>query len=218
LFHLLDHLDIQFVNQYRINNVKQRTINSVSQTQVIFGVLLQQFLQALLSIFSLSLGAGDPWAGDVPWWGSIIQYFVAMLFVDSWQYWWHRYMHENKWLYRNIHAYHHRLNITYAFGALYNHPIEGFILDTVGATVGIILSGMNMKVALLFVCLSTMKTIDDHSGYRFPFDPFFIIFRNNAKYHDYHHKIPIYNFSQPFFTFWDNLCGTDHDLNEKRSK
>jgi sphinganine C4-monooxygenase len=212
LFHLLDVMDLSTVSKYRINKLESREKNPVSPTQVILGVLLQQLLQALLSIISLSLGANDPWMGEVSWWGSVIQFIVAMLIVDSWQYWWHRYMHENKWLYRHIHSYHHRLNITYAYGALYNHPIEGFILDTIGGTVAVILSGMSMNVALLFICLSTMKTIDDHSGYRFPFDPFYMMFRNNAKYHDYHHKIPTHNFSQPYFTLWDLYCGTDHDM------
>ncbi|MCD7471145.1 Arf guanine nucleotide exchange factor sbh1 [Datura stramonium] len=44
----------------------------------------------------------------------------------------HRYMHQNKFLYKHIHAQHHRLIVPYAFGALYNHPLEGLILDTIG--------------------------------------------------------------------------------------
>jgi sphinganine C4-monooxygenase len=60
-----------------------------------------------------------------------------------------------------------------------------------------------------FTC-STIKTVDDHSGYAFPWDPLQHITSNNAAYHDIHHQgwgIKT-NFSQPFFTFWDRLLGT----------
>lgn len=57
---------------------------------------------------------------------------------------------------------------------------------------------------------STIKTIDDHCGYAFPFDPLQHITSNNAAYHDIHHQswgIKT-NFSQPFFTIWDRLLNT----------
>ena len=46
------------------------------------------------------------------------QFVVAMLVLDTWQYFMHRYMHHNKFLYRHIHSQHHRLVVLYAFGAL----------------------------------------------------------------------------------------------------
>lgn len=41
-------------------------------------------------------------------------------------------------------------------------------------------------------------------------DPIQRIFSNNARYHDLHHEPrgARYNFSQPFFTFWDDVMGT----------
>jgi Fatty acid hydroxylase superfamily len=45
--------------------------------------------------------------------------------MDGWQYFWHRAFHESRFLYRNFHSHHHRLYVPYAFGALYNHPLEG---------------------------------------------------------------------------------------------
>lgn len=45
--------------------------------------------------------------------------------MDAWQYAMHRAFHENKFLYRNFHSHHHRLYVPYAYGALYNHPVEG---------------------------------------------------------------------------------------------
>jgi sphinganine C4-monooxygenase len=139
-----------------------------------------------------------------------IQYVVAVVILDSWQYFLHRAMHLNKWLYTTFHSRHHRLYVPYAYGALYNHPFEGFMLDTVGAGTAYKLSCMTPRQGMVFFVFSCIKTVDDHCGYSLPWDPLQHISSNNAAYHDIHHQswgIKT-NFSQPFFTFWDKLLGT----------
>lgn len=98
----------------------------------------------------------------------------------------------------------------YAFGALYNHPVEGFLLDTAGTGIGFLVSGMTNRQAMWFFTFSTIKTVDDHCGYAFPWDPLQRFTSNNAAYHDIHHQSwgIKSNFSQPFFIFWDRLLGT----------
>lgn len=98
----------------------------------------------------------------------------------------------------------------YAYGALYNHPLEGFLLDTLGASIAYKIAGMNTRQGMVFFTASTFKTVDDHCGYALPWDPLQHITSNNAGYHDVHHQswgIKT-NFSQPFFTFWDRVLGT----------
>ncbi|KAH8673908.1 sphinganine hydroxylase-like protein Sur2 [Xylariales sp. PMI_506] len=153
-----------------------------------------------------------------------IQLFCAILFVDTWQYTLHRAMHMNKWMYVNWHSRHHRLYVPYAYGALYNHPVEGFLLDTLGAGLAYLLTGMSPRQGMLFFVSSTFKTVDDHCGYALPWDPLQHITSNNATYHDIHHQswgIKT-NFSQPFFTFWDSVLGTmwkgDTSLKYERSR
>ncbi|KAI9876778.1 MAG: hypothetical protein M1830_005723 [Pleopsidium flavum] len=139
-----------------------------------------------------------------------LQFSLAILVVDTWQYFLHRAMHMNKWLYTTFHSRHHRLYVPYAFGALYNHPFEGFLLDTLGASIAFKLAGMSTRQGMWFFTGSTIKTVDDHCGYALPFDPLQHITSNNAGYHDIHHQswgIKT-NFSQPFFTFWDRVLGT----------
>lgn len=133
-----------------------------------------------------------------------------MLVMDTWQYFVHRYMHQNKYLYRHIHSQHHRLVVTYAIGALYNHPLEGLLLDTVGGAISFLVSGMTARTAVIFFCFATVKTVDDHCGLWLPGNVFHMIFRNNTAYHDVHHQLQgtKYNYSQPFFPIWDVLLGT----------
>lgn len=67
-----------------------------------------------------------------------------------------------------------------------------------------------MRQSMWFFTGSTIKTVLDHGGYEFPYDPLNWIFPNNAAYHDIHHQswgIKT-NFSQPFFTYLDRLGGT----------
>lgn len=139
-----------------------------------------------------------------------LQFTAGVIIIDTWEYALHRAMHMNKWLYVTFHSRHHRLYVPYAYGALYNHPVEGFLLDTLGAGLGYLITGMTLRQSLFFFTGSTIKTVLDHSGYEFPWDPLHYIFPNNAAYHDIHHQswgIKT-NFSQPFFIFWDRLGGT----------
>jgi len=139
-----------------------------------------------------------------------LQFLLGILVVDTWQYFLHRAMHMNRWLYVTFHSRHHRLYVPYAYGALYNHPFEGFLLDTLGTGLAYLVSGMTVRQSMWFFTCSTIKTVDDHCGYSLPFDPLQLITSNNAGYHDIHHQSwgIKSNFSQPFFTFWDRLLDT----------
>ncbi|KAL2124066.1 hypothetical protein VTJ04DRAFT_431 [Mycothermus thermophilus] len=138
------------------------------------------------------------------------QIWLAVVFLDTWQYFWHRAMHMNKWMYTHWHARHHRLYVPYAYGALYNHPVEGFVLDTVGAGLAYKVAMLSPRMGLVFWTFGVLKTVDDHCGYALPWDPLQRLSSNNAAYHDIHHQswgIKT-NFSQPFFTVWDRWLGT----------
>ncbi|CAO3702773.1 unnamed protein product [Rhizopus stolonifer] len=141
-----------------------------------------------------------------------VQFFIAMFVVDTHQYILHRMAHSVKFLYKHMHSHHHRLYVPYAFGALYNHPLEGFLLDTCGAALAFELAGMSPRLGMYFFTFSTLKTVNDHCGYYFPWDPLTVCFGNNVIYHDIHHQ-PYgikTNFAQPFFTFWDRLLNTEY--------
>jgi sphinganine C4-monooxygenase len=158
------------------------------------------------------------------WWViPTVRLLLAMVVLDTWQYFLHRLMHLNRFLYKHLHSVHHRLYVPYAFGALYNHPIEGFVLDTLGALLTETVTGLSVRQAMLFFVLSTCKTVDDHCGYSLPFDPLQMLSGNTADYHDIHHQaIGIKsNFSQPWFVHWDVILGTRmtrQDIEERRAK
>ncbi|GAB4839994.1 Arf guanine nucleotide exchange factor sbh2 [Ancistrocladus abbreviatus] len=187
--------------------------NLVSKGAVIRGVLLQQAVQAIVATILFKV-TGDSNEGATEQNASILvlarQFLIAMVVLDTWQYFMHRYMHQNKFLYKHIHSLHHRLVVPYAYGALYNHPLEGLILDTIGGAISFLISGMSTRASIFFFSFATIKTVDDHCGLWLPGNLFHIFFKNNSAYHDVHHQLygSKYNFSQPFFVTWDRILGT----------
>ncbi|KAL8292482.1 hypothetical protein RQP46_001094 [Phenoliferia psychrophenolica] len=156
-------------------------------------------------------GEVESLASWIYWWGvPAVQLLVALVVLDAWQYFWHRVVHESNFLYRKIHSWHHLLYAPYAFGALYNHPLEGFLLDTFGAALAHSVAQMTTRQGILFFALSTAKTVDDHCGFKFPWDPFQILFGNSADYHDIHHQLGGFkkNYEQPWFRYLDYFLGT----------
>lgn len=203
------------LDNYRLHTRKEeeQQKKSVPLASVVKGVLLQQLVQAtvaqgLFLVTSKANASGVTIQPSIP--VQIVQIVIAMLVMDTWQYFVHRYMHQNKFLYRHVHSQHHRLVVPYAIGALYNHPLEGLLLDTFGGALSFLVSGMTARTAVIFFCFAVIKTVDDHCGLWLPGNVFHLFFQNNTAYHDIHHQLQglKYNYSQPFFPIWDKLLGT----------
>ncbi|KAG6897392.1 hypothetical protein C0992_002055 [Termitomyces sp. T32_za158] len=205
---ILQHI-IQTALGFLWLSTEGKPVNHIEKMQQIAAVL-RQFTS--WAVDQESLEVVEPHILYYVYWWAIpaIQLISAMFVIDTWQYFLHRLMHINKSLYKHFHSVHHRLYVPYAFGSLYNHPFEGFLLDSLGAGLAEYLTGMSVRQATLLFVFSTLKTVDDHCGYSLPFDPLQLMSGNNADYHDIHHQVIGIksNFSQPFFVHWDVLCGT----------
>ncbi|XP_073130835.1 sphinganine C4-monooxygenase 2-like [Henckelia pumila] len=196
------------LEKYRLHPQKEEDDkNIVPKKEVVKGVLLQQALQAAVAslLYAIIRSKFESAAGGQ---SSVVvvavQFVVAMVVLDTWQYFMHRYMHHNKFLYRHIHSYHHRLVVPYGFGALYNHPLECLVMDTIGGVLAFLVSGMSPRAAIFFFSFTALKIVDDHCGLRLPWNLFQLLFSNNSAYHDIHHSLhgSKYNFAQPFFVMW----------------
>lgn len=241
-FHIIDVYEL--AEMYRIHPSEEEVLrNKASLRDVILDVVLQHIIQSIfgLAVYKLDTPPrpGQDWEqmwvlrhnylppyvpDAVLYYGymygfSVLKLAAAITFVDTWQYWLHRIMHMNKTLYRRFHSRHHRLYVPYAYGALYNDPVEGFLLDTAGTGIAGFITFLSPRETIFLYTFATLKTVDDHCGYRLPFDLFQIIFPNNSIYHDIHHQNwgIKNNFSQPFFTIWDRWFGTQYKfVNEYR--
>ncbi|CAN0928295.1 Very-long-chain aldehyde decarbonylase GL1-9 [Linum grandiflorum] len=205
------------LDRYRLHPRKEEDDQKklVPFRSVVKGVLIQQLVQASLGsfIFYLTSKISPPTTQThqqhPPIELQAAQFIIAMFVVDAWQYFAHRYMHQNKFLYRRVHSQHHRLVIPYAIGTLYNHPAEA-VSDTIGAGLAYLVSGMGPRTAVFFFSFHVVKTVDDHCGMLLPWNILRFVFYNNGAYHDIHHQLQgsKYNYSQAFFSIWDRVFGT----------
>ncbi|PKA65199.1 Sphinganine C(4)-monooxygenase 2 [Apostasia shenzhenica] len=182
----------------------------VPKRSVVKGVLLHQTIQISLSLFVFALLPRRDQRRQPPVHVIALQFFVGMVLMDSWQYFVHRTLHMNNFLYKHIHSKHHKLIVPYAFGAQYLHPLEGLFSDGLAGALAVVASGMTPRTATFFISFSTVKAIDDHSELWVPWNLLHLLFRNNSAYHRIHHQ-PYgmkFNFSNPFFVTWDKLLGT----------
>ncbi|GAY36320.1 hypothetical protein CUMW_021400 [Citrus unshiu] len=63
----------------------------------------------------------------------------------------------HNWIFVIPTCIHHRLIVPYAIGALYNHPLEGLLLDTLGGALSFLVSGMTARTAVIFFCFAVIK-------------------------------------------------------------
>ncbi|XP_074580140.1 sphinganine C4-monooxygenase 1-like isoform X2 [Curcuma longa] len=203
------------LDSYRLHPRKEEQSNNLaSKAEVVKGVLLQQVIQATLTLLLTKLAGDDPnrHKPETTTAAAAARFFVAMVVFDSWQYFVHRCMHHNRLLYRKFHSWHHRIVAPYAFAAQYNHPVDGVLTETVAGALAYLVSGMSPATAAAFFCFATVKGIDDHCGLLLPWNPFHLVFGNNAAYHEVHHRRrgggSTHNYAQPFFVAWDKIMGT----------
>lgn len=66
--------------------------------------------------------------------------------------------------------------------------MEAFVFDTIGTIGSIAIAQLTTRQAMWFVTLSTMKSLDDHCGYKLPWDPFQWLGEQDTEFHDIHHQ------------------------------
>ncbi|GAX85516.1 hypothetical protein CEUSTIGMA_g12932.t1 [Chlamydomonas eustigma] len=210
-YDMLDILSPSFLQQFRVTRISRGPDNRLSKGHVVQRVLLQHLIQFSLGMLVVLVDTDQCTMKPAKGWvQSCLQFGLGMFIMDTYQFWIHRWMHVNRYLYKHLHSHHHRLNIPYAYGALYNHPLEALLLDTLGGVITLYASGMSCEVGTWLMTFATIKTVLDHSGYIFPINPLHDLFPNSAAYHDIHHDVRNIkkNYSQPFFTHWDWLMGS----------
>ncbi|XP_078444741.1 sphinganine C4-monooxygenase 2-like [Wolffia australiana] len=201
------------VEKYRLRpREEENSKNLVSKGQVVRGVILQQAVQATASLIFCKVfeDPGSKVNAEQSYFAVASQFIVAMVVFDAWQFLMHRLMHWSTFLYRTLHSRHHLLVVPYPYGAQFNHPLDGLIIESMSGGLAYALSGMSQRAAVVFYSLTILKAVDDHCGLYIPWNPIHIIFRNNAAYHDVHHQLAgaKYNHAQSFFTIWDQMCGS----------
>lgn len=149
-------------------------------------------------------------SNDLPIWYVILAQLVFFILLDDFLYYcMHRYMHENKWLLRNIHGVHHLIHNTCGINGNYMHWVE-FTLTAALTLVGPLLIGAHIYVIWLWVIIRQIEGADGHIGYDIPWNPMHLLpVYEGPVYHDFHHAKFKGNYAG-FLPYLDKYLGKTH--------
>ena len=136
-----------------------------------------------------------------------VQLFIILIFDDTFFYFLHRSMHENKYIYKKIHKIHHRANSPMTIDYLYVHPLE-WMSGFIGPFIGILLlGGVSIYAFWLYLIVRNLHELDIHSGLKSSFLNRLFPFSGTNEHHDLHHAKRDGNYSSTF-TLWDTIFKT----------
>jgi len=129
---------------------------------------------------------------------------MYLSFVEFGIYWVHRTLHTNKFLYKYVHALHHKYNSPNdlsPWASIAFNPIDG-ILQASPYVVGLFFVPCHYFTHMLMLFFTGIWATNIHDALNCDFEPVM-----GSKYHTIHHTHYHYNFGQ-FFTFCDRIFGT----------
>jgi Delta7-sterol 5-desaturase len=135
---------------------------------------------------------------------------LLWLIDDAWFYAVHRLLHANKFLFKHVHAVHHRSVAVNPFTSLSFHWLEPFLL-TLWVIPVIFIVPIYAPVLAVLQLIGLLDNIKSHLGYeiypawlnRSP-----LRFLTTSTYHNLHHTKFKGNYGV-HFRFWDKLCATE---------
>lgn len=146
--------------------------------------------------------------GGVPY--LLLSFFLYLVVQDGYYYWAHRLMH-HPWLFRWMHAGHHRSRQPTPFASFAFDPAEAALT---GWVLPVMVFIVPVHLALIMVLLALMSTVAvfNHSGWEIL--PRWLVTGPvggqliSATHHSYHHLRFDRNYGL-YFRLWDRLMGTD---------
>jgi sterol desaturase/sphingolipid hydroxylase (fatty acid hydroxylase superfamily) len=140
----------------------------------------------------------------------VFQVIFAFVIDDIFFYFYHRWLHENKFMLKNVHSIHHRATKPFPLEYLYAHPIE-WMLGMIGAFLGfailLIFMPVNIYAFWIFGALRNLHEIHIHSDLELPVSSK-IPLLSKTKHHDDHHAKLTGNYSSTFM-WMDRLFKTN---------
>lgn len=198
-----------WIQKYKIQNDKEVTFSQVWDT------LTLTFWNHVLYVLPAAVAQWiwtppTPLPVLAPTMYEFVWHQVASIIVFDFQYFvWHLTHHKVRFLYKHIHALHHRYHSPFVWVTQYLHPWE---LITVGflTTTNSWFFNCHPLTVWSYMLLSIVVSVEAHIGFDFPFClchwfPFDLV--GGAPKHDMHHLKPWTNFA-PFFNHMDKLCNS----------
>ena len=145
-----------------------------------------------------------PWTIDgLPIAAQVAIGYVAITFV---YYWWHRWRHEVRLLWRCVHQLHHSPSRIEVITSFYKHPFEILLNSFLSTAILYLLVGVSREAAAIAVLVTGVAELFYHWNVRTPYWLGFVIQRPEA--HCVHHQRGVHSFNYSDLPVWDMLFGT----------
>lgn len=184
-----------------------REIQYSISTVIVFGglnvLLLALIITNRVEIYSDPLQHGAVWL--------TVSLPILIVWQDFHFYWTHRLLH-TRWLFRNVHAVHHRSRQPSPFAAYSFHPIEA-VNNSLGLISALMAVPVNEVVLSIFLVHQIVRSTHGHAAvetmqHGFTQSKFWGHFITTTHHH-MHHENPRGNFGL-WFTWLDRIFGTEH--------
>jgi sterol desaturase/sphingolipid hydroxylase (fatty acid hydroxylase superfamily) len=130
----------------------------------------------------------------------VFQVVFAFVIDDIFFYFYHRWLHENKFMLKNIHSIHHKASKPFPLEYLYAHPFE-WLMGMIGAFLGfaliLIFMPVNLYAFWIFGAIRNLHEIHIHSDLELPISSK-IPLLSKTKHHDDHHAKLNGNYASTF--------------------
>ena len=150
-------------------------------------------------------------------WPLFLQFVLACVVVEAFDYWPHRLLHEVPALWR-FHAIHHNPKRLYWLNATRAHPVEVVFRGVVNV-IPLALLGAGEHVLVLVAVANTILGLFQHANLDFELGPLSWVF-SVGEMHRWHHSLKLEEANHNYgsnFLFWDVVFGTRYRDPERRA-
>jgi sterol desaturase/sphingolipid hydroxylase (fatty acid hydroxylase superfamily) len=140
--------------------------------------------------------------------GGMIAYFIATFVF----YWWHRWRHENDWLWVGFHQIHHSPQRLEVITSFYKHPGEMVFNSILGSLLVYTFLGLSPEAGVIYTACTAFGEFSYHTNIKTPRWVGFIFQR--PEMHRIHHRFGQHKNNYGDITWWDMLFGTNENPKE----
>ncbi|KAI9034638.1 hypothetical protein DFJ74DRAFT_701018 [Hyaloraphidium curvatum] len=194
-------------NKYAADELVRETIPDIGTALV--QNLLDQTLGFFLPYYVFKFTFGMDMLGPLPTWTTALFQFVGIhLLTDFLFFWMHRAFHENEWLWKNVHKWHHQYNYPNALAHYHFSRQELMIQRIFKDWPTLILFKPHFALWLVYQAYNEVLDIQIHCGYDHGWAWAGAWMGSRVSWHHYHHNQP----GKGAYTLWcawiDRLFGT----------
>jgi sterol desaturase/sphingolipid hydroxylase (fatty acid hydroxylase superfamily) len=134
--------------------------------------------------------------------GGLLAYFIATFLF----YWWHRWRHENHFLWLAFHQIHHSPQRLEVITSFYKHPGEMVVNSIIGSLLVYTTLGLSPAAGAVYTLCTALGEFFYHTNVRTP--RWVGYFFQRPEMHRIHHRYGRHRNNYGDITWWDMLFGT----------